>query len=130
MRSLRNSVGQIMERRKILIIGMFDSIHLARWLSQFENEKIDFILFSHPDEFPSLKSACNSVINNINRLVLEVRSSSSDSLSFLLCNVYSLRIRWINFENPSYFGYSSHFKLKWLRYRKKLRSSISAFSDF
>jgi hypothetical protein len=34
-----------MERRKILIIGMFDSIHLARWLSQFENEKIDFILF-------------------------------------------------------------------------------------
>ena len=34
-----------MERRKILIIGMFDSIHLARWLSQFENEKIDFVLF-------------------------------------------------------------------------------------
>ena len=24
---------------------MFDSIHLARWLSQFENEKIDFVLF-------------------------------------------------------------------------------------
>jgi glycosyltransferase involved in cell wall biosynthesis len=24
---------------------MFDSIHLARWLSQFENEKIDFTLF-------------------------------------------------------------------------------------
>lgn len=34
-----------MERRKILIIGMFDSIHLARWLSQFENETIDFVLF-------------------------------------------------------------------------------------
>ena len=34
-----------MERRKILVIGMFDSIHLARWLSQFENKKIDFILF-------------------------------------------------------------------------------------
>jgi len=34
-----------MERRKILIMGMFDSIHLARWLSQFENEKIDFVLF-------------------------------------------------------------------------------------
>lgn len=42
---LRNLEGQIMERRKILIIGMFDSIHLARWLSQFENEKIDFVLF-------------------------------------------------------------------------------------
>jgi len=34
-----------MERRKILIIGMFDSIHLARWLSQFTDEKIDFLLF-------------------------------------------------------------------------------------
>lgn len=34
-----------MERKKILIIGMFDSIHLARWLKQFEYEKVDFILF-------------------------------------------------------------------------------------
>ena len=34
-----------MERKKILIIGMFDSIHLARWLKQFENDNIDFILF-------------------------------------------------------------------------------------
>jgi hypothetical protein len=34
-----------MERRKILVIGMFDSIHLARWLFQFENETIDFVLF-------------------------------------------------------------------------------------
>ena len=34
-----------MERRKILIIGMFDSIHLARWLSQFTDKEIDFVLF-------------------------------------------------------------------------------------
>ena len=34
-----------MQRRKILIIGMFDSIHLARWLFQFENQQIDFVLF-------------------------------------------------------------------------------------
>lgn len=33
-----------MERKKILIIGMFDSIHLARWLEQFESDKLDFIL--------------------------------------------------------------------------------------
>lgn len=45
MSFLKNLEGQIMVRRKILIIGMFDSIHLARWLSQFENEKINFILF-------------------------------------------------------------------------------------
>ena len=34
-----------MERRKVLVIGMFDSIHLARWLSQFEDQNIDFVLF-------------------------------------------------------------------------------------
>jgi len=34
-----------MERRKILVIGMFDSIHLSRWLSQFKDQEIDFILF-------------------------------------------------------------------------------------
>jgi hypothetical protein len=34
-----------MERKKILIIGMFDSIHLARWLKQFEYENVDFTLF-------------------------------------------------------------------------------------
>jgi len=33
-----------MERRKVLVIGMFDSIHLARWLSQFEDQSIDFFL--------------------------------------------------------------------------------------
>jgi len=33
-----------MERKKILIIGMFDSIHLARWLKQFDDECIDFTL--------------------------------------------------------------------------------------
>ena len=34
-----------MERRRVLIIGMFDSIHLARWLSQFEDQNIEFVLF-------------------------------------------------------------------------------------
>ena len=33
-----------MGRKKILIVGMFDSIHLARWLKQFENECVDFTL--------------------------------------------------------------------------------------
>jgi hypothetical protein len=34
-----------MERRKILVIGMFDSIHLARWLLQFKDQEIEFVLF-------------------------------------------------------------------------------------
>ena len=33
------------QRRKILVIGMADSIHVARWLKQFVNEDIEFLLF-------------------------------------------------------------------------------------
>lgn len=31
--------------KKIVIVCMFDSIHSARWLSQFEEQNIDFLLF-------------------------------------------------------------------------------------
>ena len=33
-----------MIRRKVLIVCMFDSIHVARWLSQFKDQDIDFTL--------------------------------------------------------------------------------------
>ncbi len=32
-------------RRKVLVIGMLDSIHVARWLEQFQSEDICFTLF-------------------------------------------------------------------------------------
>ena len=32
-------------RRRILIVGMADSVHLARWLSQFSDQNIDFVVF-------------------------------------------------------------------------------------
>lgn len=31
--------------KKVLAIGMYDSVHFARWLSQFQDQKIDFLLF-------------------------------------------------------------------------------------
>ena len=34
-----------MTRRKVLVVCMFDSIHAGRWLSQFTDQEIDFILF-------------------------------------------------------------------------------------
>lgn len=34
-----------MKRRRILVVGMVDSIHLARWLEQFVDEDIDFLIF-------------------------------------------------------------------------------------
>jgi glycosyltransferase involved in cell wall biosynthesis len=32
-------------RRKILIIAMMDSIHVGRWLEQFRDQEIDFVIF-------------------------------------------------------------------------------------
>lgn len=42
-----------MKRKRILVVAMLDSIHTARWLSQFQNEQIDFLIvaskkFKHP----------------------------------------------------------------------------------
>ncbi|CAN2244802.1 GT4_PimA-like domain containing protein [actinobacterium SCGC AAA044-D11] len=34
-----------MRRKKVLIVCMFDSIHAGRWLSQFTDQEIDFVLF-------------------------------------------------------------------------------------
>lgn len=31
-------------RRNVLVVGMLDSVHLARWLSQFKSENIDFTI--------------------------------------------------------------------------------------
>lgn len=33
-------------RRKVLIIGLVDSVHLGRWLKQFSAEEIDFYIFA------------------------------------------------------------------------------------
>jgi glycosyltransferase involved in cell wall biosynthesis len=42
--------------KKVLVIGMLDSVHLARWLRQFEDQKIEFLIYPskkfktiHPD---------------------------------------------------------------------------------
>ena len=32
-------------RGRVVVVGMLDSVHVARWLSQFEREEIDFFLF-------------------------------------------------------------------------------------
>ena len=34
-----------MPRKKVLVVCMVDSIHVARWLQQFLDQKIDFVLF-------------------------------------------------------------------------------------
>jgi hypothetical protein len=54
-----------MERKKILIIGMFDSIHLARWLKQFKDESVDFTLFPSK-KFKKLNPELNKLIESNN----------------------------------------------------------------
>ena len=36
----------VKERKKVLIIGLVDSVHLGRWLKQFSAEEIDFYIFA------------------------------------------------------------------------------------
>jgi glycosyltransferase involved in cell wall biosynthesis len=51
------------QRKQILVIGMADSVHLARWLSQFIDQPIDFTLFPsspHRHIHPKLKNLITS----------------------------------------------------------------------
>ena len=51
------------KRQNILIIGMADSVHVARWLSQFVDQPIDFTLFPsspHRKIHPMLKKLITS----------------------------------------------------------------------
>jgi len=52
-----------MIRKNVLIIGMLDSVHTARWLSQFTDQEINFYIFPskkhkfmHPDLIKLIKS--------------------------------------------------------------------------
>lgn len=79
-----------MEHKKVLVIGMFDSIHLARWLAQFTDQKINFSLF------PSKKfKHVNSELANL--------MNSKDSAQFNLAHPY------VNFK---YVGYLDYFFIK------------------
>ena len=54
--------------KRILIIGMADSVHLARWLSQFADQPIDFTLFPsspHRHIHPKLKDLIASATNRM-----------------------------------------------------------------
>jgi len=56
------------DRQQILIIGMADSIHVARWLSQFADQPIDFALFPsspHRRIHPIIKKLTASTSNNM-----------------------------------------------------------------
>lgn len=87
-----------MIRKKILIIGMLDSIHLYRWLSQFQELPIDFLIF------PSKK---HKRIHAGTDHLLQVKSEANYSLAtfkfarkfhgyldYMFFNVISRFVKW------------------------------------
>ena len=68
------------KRRSVLVIGMLDSIHLARWLSQFKELNIDFYIY------PSKK------FKNLSEALVELLSTNRNASYKLLARSPFLRI--------------------------------------
>ena len=71
-------------RSRILIVGMADSVHLARWLSQFSSSPIDFVVFPsspHRHIHILLKEL---VASTTNQMTLTLQPSSMRSLALPL----------------------------------------------
>jgi glycosyltransferase involved in cell wall biosynthesis len=58
-------------RKKILILGMLDSIHLGRWLEQFEDQKIDFVLFPSK-KFRQIHPKTIALLHNKNEMQIRL----------------------------------------------------------
>ena len=72
------------QRKQILVIGMADSVHLARWLSQFVDQSIDFTLFPsspHRRIHPILK---NLIASTSHQMTVTLRPPSMKWLALPL----------------------------------------------
>jgi glycosyltransferase involved in cell wall biosynthesis len=76
---------------KVLVIGMLDSVHFARWLKQFENQNIEFFVFAskkyrslHPILIDLLKSSPNARYKLVRRPYLFRLSGFKDYFEFEL----------------------------------------------
>ena len=61
-----------MNRKRILIVAMLDSVHTFRWLSQFKDSEIDFIIF------PSKK---HKVIHDGTLQLIDLKTQATFSLA-------------------------------------------------
>ena len=71
-------------RRKILVIGMADSVHLGRWISQFVDQPIDFTLFPsspHRHVHPLLKRCID---DETSTMTLQIQPALMKWLAFPL----------------------------------------------
>lgn len=102
------------ERKRILVIGMLDSVHFARWLQQFEDQHIDFVIFS-AKKFRRICPLLKEILKNNNLARYEIP----------LCGPFSLfsgYLDFITFVLPQrIFGLTT---------RSKYLSSVLRKSDF
>ena len=71
-------------RSRILIVGMVDSVHLARWLSQFSSSPIDFVVFPSSPHRHIHTLLEELVASTTNQMTLTLQPSSMRSLALPL----------------------------------------------
>ncbi len=81
----------MMASKKVLVLGMLDSIHLARWLGQFENENIAFYLFPSK-KFRTINPELLKLLKNRSKANYKLMSpyynlSKIGYIDFILCKI-------------------------------------------
>lgn len=71
-------------RSRILIVGMADSVHLARWLSQFSSSPIDFVVFPSSPHRHIHTLLEELVASTTNQMTVTLQPSSMRSLALPL----------------------------------------------
>lgn len=86
-------------RKKILVIGMADSVHVARWLSQFVDQPIDFTLFPssphrriHPGVKQLLHFETETMTVVIKPALMRWLAFPLSVLDLLLANIFRSRL--------------------------------------
>jgi len=99
-----------MATKKILVVGMIDSVHLGRWLNQFSKTNIEFTIFpSKKFRYPDKK-------------IVELLENNESSV-YRLATIYSK----INPKIIGYFDYllnTIFFKLTGINLRKILLKNV------
>ena len=79
-------------KKRILIIGMLDSVHLYRWLEQFKDENIDFSVFASK-KYRFMNKSLSDLIDKKNNSRIDIVSFSllrkfSGFLDYALCELF------------------------------------------
>ena len=95
-----------MKRKKVLVIGMLDSIHTFRWLAQFSSQEIDFQIFPskkfrrlHPELTTLLKRSETATYKLVNSPFPKILTGYGDfatyvfPLQFLRLNLRAASLR-------------------------------------